>query len=222
MAGTGWQSADLLARFNLTAGRPSSGDSIADATKYQYLADAEQHILTRIAGISAKTLFGAPALLTTADGGYTYTFGTDGNGYPLFPVGPARIYNSLASIPDYPLTPGVHYLDEGVTIRGPNNTPIPGPLYWYGLTPVAQLSASVQPVLMPPPTRMLIVIEGVKNFAESAVRNAELADRMTVRFEREFGHAMTMIRRHFRGGGAMGRLLAPWGVPSGTLVGTTF
>lgn len=220
MAGTGWDSADLLTRFNRTAGRPTA-DSIDDPTKYQYLADAEQYLIQRIAGISAKTLYGAPTLMTSADGGYTYTFGVDGNGYALFPLGRARIYNSLAAIPGYALRPNVDYLDEGVTIRGPNNTPIPGPLYWYGLTPIQQMSATVQPVLMPPSARICIVLKAVESFAESAIRNPALADRMTLRLEKEFGQTMTMIRKHFAAGGAMGHLLAPLGTPAG-LIGSSF
>lgn len=211
MAGTGWQSADLLSRFNLLAGRPTS-DSITDATKYQYIADGEQYTIGRISSIAPKVLYGAPAALTTTDGGLTFSFGTDGNGYALFPMGRARIYPSLSAIPGYAWTPGVDYLDQGTTIRMPNNTPYTGTLYWYGITPTQQISASVQPVLMPPEIRMLDVLYAVKNFAESGVRNAELADRMALRYEVEFGTAMTMLRKHFSSGGGLGRLLMPWGV----------
>lgn len=215
MAGTGWQSSDLLARFNKLAGRPTV-DAISDPDKYQYIADAEQYVINRIASIKPSVLYGAPAALTTADGGLTFTFGTDGNGYSLFPMGRARIFPSLSAIPGYAWNPGIDYLDEGVQIRMPNNTPYAGTLYWYGITPTQQISASVQPVLMPPSIRMLNVIEAVKNFAESAnVRNANLADRMTVRFEREFGNAMTLLRKHFASGGGLGRLLMPWGAPGG-------
>lgn len=210
MAGTGWQSSDLLARFNLLAGRPTS-DSITDVTKYQYLADGEQYTLNRIAGISAKTLYGAPAQMTTADGGQTYTFGTDGNGYSLFPMGRAHIYASLNAIPGGAWVPGIDYLDEGTQIRMPNGTSYAGPLYWYGLTPTQQMSATVQPVLMPPSIRMLDVLKAVESFAQSAVRNENLADRMEKRYEREFGDAMTLLRKHFASGGGMGRLLYPWG-----------
>lgn len=217
MAGTGWSSADLLSRFNLLAGRPTGSgavDSIDDPTKYQYLADAEQYVITRIAAIKPSILYGAPQALTTADGGLTFTFGTDGNGYELFPMGRAQIYPSLNAIPGYAWQPGIDYLDQGTSIRMPNNTPYAGTLYWYGITPTQQLSAIVEPVLMPPSSRQLIVIYAVKTFAESAnVRNADLADRMSVRFELEFGQNATMWRKHFSGGGGLGRLLVPWGVP---------
>lgn len=212
MAAAGWESTDLLARFKLLAGIPST-NATSDTTWYQYLADAQQAVVTRIASIAPKVLYGAPQALTTADGGLTYTFGTDGNGYPLFPMGRATIYPTLSSIPGGAWLPGIDYLDEGTTIRMPNNTPYTGTLFWYGLTPVQQLSATVPPVLSPPPLRMLIVLEGVKSYAESFVRNPALSDRMALRLETEFGQGMTMLRKHFANGGGFGRVLFPWGVP---------
>lgn len=215
MAGTGWQSADLLTRFNQLAGRPS-GDAITDPTKYQFLADAQQAVITKIAGIYPRSLYGAPTAMTTADGGFTWTFGTDGDGYALFPMGKAGIYSSLAAVPDYPWVPGVDYLDEGVQIRLPNNRSWAGTLYWYGITPPQELSATVQPVLQPPSARTLIVSEAVRKFATTAVRNADLAAMAAQEFDREFGPIMALLRRHFRGGGALGPLTFPWGRPSGT------
>lgn len=211
MAGTGWESADLLSRLNLMAGRPPV-DVISDTTKYQLLADAEQYVLDRIASISPKTLYGAPHALTTTDGGLTFTYGTDGNGYPLFPIGRATIYPSLSSIPGGAWVPGVDYLDEGTLLRMPNGVPYAGPLYWYGVTPIQSLSADVPPVLQPPPARILLVIKAVATFAETGnVRNATLADRMLARFEREFAAHMTLIRKHVASDGAFGRLLWPLG-----------
>lgn len=212
MAGTAWSSIDLLARFNRLAGRPDA-DAVTPATKYGYLADAEQYVITRIAGISAKTLYGAPFALTTSDGGLTFTFGTDGNGYDLFPMGRAKIYPSLQAIPGGEWVPGRDYLDEGIRIRMPNASPYTGTLYMYGVTPTQQIGPNVESVLYPPQIRMLDVIEAVKNFSESGpVRNAELADRMTLRFEQEFAQSMTLIRKHFASGGVLGRMLYPWGV----------
>lgn len=214
---TGWESADLLARFNRYTGRPQT-DAYPTADKYQILADAQQEVLTRIAGIDAKFLFGAPQSMSTADGGMTYTFGQDGNGYPLFPIGPASIYPSLAAIPSYPLTPGFDYLDEGIRIRGPNNLPINagnGPLYWYGIGFPAQMSATVQPVLQPPPSRDVICLKAAERFFWSnGGTNQLMAGQFHAMYEEQMGFTMTMIRRHFRGGGAMGRLLYPFTGPA--------
>jgi len=172
VAGTGWQSTDLLSRFNAMAGRPSA-DAITDTVKYGLLADAQDAVMSRIAAICGKQQNQAPTAMSTADGGYTWTFGTDGNGYALYPLG-ARVYPTLTSIPDYPWTPGLDYLDEGTTIRMPNNMAWTGSLYWYGIVGPQAISASVQPVIQPPPARILIVIDAVRSFAEQFVRNGAL------------------------------------------------
>lgn len=215
MAGTGWTSNDLLARFNQLSGRGSiTADSVTPEVKFQFLSDAEAYTIDRLAAIPAcaKSLFGAPAALTTSDGGYTFSFGTDGNGYALFPLGSAGIYPSLTSIPGGAWMPGIDYLDQGTTIRMPNNVPYTGTLYWYGVTPRQQMSATVQPVLNPPPIRMLIVRRAVATFAETGnIRNEALANRMAALYEKELGEAATLLRKHFKNGGAMGRLLFPYG-----------
>lgn len=210
MSGTGWTSADLLTRFNQVAGRPAA-DSITDAEKYVFLSDGQESVLTEIAGVSPKQLYGAPTAMTSADGGYTWTFGTDGDGYPLFPMGNAQIYPTLDAVPDYPWQPGYDYLDEGVQIRIPNNIQWPGPLYWRGITPPAQITATVQPILQPPPARTLIVTRTVLMFAEQYLRNAALADQMQTRWNREWPAQITMIRRHFRGGSRLGPLTGAFG-----------
>jgi hypothetical protein len=209
MAGTGWESSDLLARFNRMADRPAPpADAYPDATKYQLLADAQDSVLNKIASVAPRVLYNPPTLMTTSDGGYTFQFGTDGNGYPLFPMGKTRIYQDLDSVPDYPWRPGLDYLDEGTQIRMPNNIQWSGTLYWYGITPPGELSATVAPVLQPPPARILIVIEAVSMFATDFARNGALAQMMEGRWQKEFGPWMTTLRRHFRGGGAMGGLLS--------------
>lgn len=212
MAGSGWEPADLLSRWNSYTGRASS-DSIANTVKYGFIADGEQVIIERIASIVPRILYGAPTQLTTSDGGYTFTFGTDGNGYPLFPIGKAQIYTSLSAIPGFPLRPGIDYLDEGTRIRMPFNSPWTGPLYWYGVTPSQQITASIGSVLNPPPVRLLSVLKGAALFLRSAGRNTDVANDLELELEREFGPAMTMLRTHFRGGGScLAPLLVPWGV----------
>lgn len=216
MSGTGWESADLLTRFNAWAGRPTS-DSIADAQKYQRLADGQEAVIVEIANVAQRSIIGPPTAMVTADGGYTWTFGTDDNGYPIFPMGKASIYPNLDAIPDYPWQPGLDYLDEGTQIRIPNNIQWSGPLYWYGITAPERISASVQPVIQPPSSRVLIVIKAVQSFAEEYLRNAALTDQMQIRWEREWPKHATMIRRHFRGGSRLGPLTGAWGRGGSTL-----
>lgn len=210
MAGTGWQSSDLLTRFNAYAGRPTS-DAITADEKYQRLSDGQDAVLTELMNTAPRPLYGAPTAMVTADGGYTWTFGTDGNGYANFPLGKASIYPNLNAVPDYPWQPGLDYLDEGTQIRIPNNMPWSGQLYWYGVTAPQAISASVQPVIQPPHSRILIVIKGVQIFAEEYLRNAALSDQMQLRWEREWPKHVTMIRRHLRGGRQLGPLTGFWG-----------
>src|ERR1700730_6964824 len=183
------------------AGRPSA-DAITDTVKYGLLADAQDAVMSRIAAICGKQQNQAPTAMSTADGGYTWTFGTDGNGYALYPLG-ARVYPTLTSIPDYPWTPGLDYLDEGTTIRMPNNMAWTGSLYWYGIVGPQAISASVQPVIQPPPARILIVIDAVRSFAEQFVRNGALIDQMEAKWAREWPDQMTAIRKHLRGNGTI-------------------
>ena len=210
MAGVGFDSADLLQRMNAYAGRPTA-DSISDAAKYQCLADGQNEVIMEIANVAQNSLVGAPVAMTTADGGYTWTFGTDGDGYALFPLGKAQIYPTLTAVPDYPWIPGIDYLDEGTQIRLPNNQQWPGPLYWRGMTSPPAISATNQPVIQPPLSRILIVIKGVRIFAEQFARNPVLAATMEARWQREWPKHATAIRRHFRGARTLGPLTSAGG-----------
>ncbi len=205
MSGVGWTSADCLTRFNAWAGRPSS-DAITAAEKYERIADGQEAVLIEVANVAKNSIIGAPTAMTSADGGYVWTFGTDGNGYANFPLGLASIYPNLDAIPDYPWQPGIDYLDEGTQIRIPNNIAWSGPLYWRGITAPQRISASVQPFIQPPQSRILIVIKAVQQFAEEYLRNAAIVDEMQMRWDREWPKHATMLRRHFRGGRQLGPL----------------
>lgn len=219
MAGTGWDSSDLLTKWNQYTGRPSSGDSIQDATKYQYLADAQSEVIGEMVSVAPKPFIaasGGPINITanTTDN-IVFTFGVDGDGYPLMALA-TKIYPALTAIPDWPLIPGADYLDEGTQIRMPNNITLPFPaLYMYGVVFPQRMSATVQPALQPPAARMLIVYKAVEIFANGAgVRNAQLADRMAAKYQLEFGKWMTTIRRHFQGGNPLGPLVTPFAATS--------
>ncbi len=202
MAVLPWGSQALLARFNRMAGRASAGgatDAIPDTAKYDRLADAQNDVILAIAAVAPKGLYGAPTAMTTADGGHTFTYGTDANGEAIYPLGMTSIYTSLDCVPNYPWQPNADYLDEGTQIRIPNNIVWSGPLYWYGIAAPPRMSASVQPTLQPLPARILIAIKAVQSFAEEGARNLALADEMTARWDREWPMIVTTMRRHVRG-----------------------
>jgi hypothetical protein len=216
-------SADLLSRFNTYAGRPASGDALSDATKYQFLSDAQSEVIADLASRSPNSLYQKVAYasmptLTTTDQ-QVFTFGNDVNGNPLFPRGKAMIYPSLQSIPDYPWREGYDYLWEGTQIRIPNNGTYAGTLYWRGIAPVLDLNATNQPALLPVDARILIVYKAVAEYANTGNRNQPLADRMQAKYDQRFPEWMLVWKTAFANGGALetmtGRDLAILGVGGG-------
>ncbi len=210
MPATGWNATDLLALWNRYAGRPATGDTVTDATKYDRLAKAQSDVIYDIAARHPECLYptagyGTYPTCTTTDN-QIFTFGTDGEGYPLSPIGKTRIYPSLSAIPGSPWQPGEDYLDEGTQIRIPNNRTYSGTLYWRGITLPAAIAAATQPVLFPEPSRLLIVYKAVGDYANEGVRNGPLADRMDALYGRDFARAMLVWKTNFKGGGALGPL----------------
>lgn len=141
--------------------------------------------------------------MTTSDGGFTFDFGTDSNGYALFPLGKVGIYTSLTAVPSSPWTEGIDYLDEGSRIRIPSNRTYAGSLYWRGITPPPDISATSEPSLFPAPARELISIRAVKAFAQAGNINPDLAAQMAEQDARAFPRWMLVLRTQFRSGGAL-------------------
>lgn len=181
MPSTSWESTDILALFNVLAGRPAA-DAVTDAAKYLRLTRAQNRIISLMTAVAPNSLYphvayGSLPTLTTTDQ-QVYTFGTDTNGYAKFPMGKGGIYQSLNDIPDFPLMPGRDYMIEGTQIRAPNNGTLPATLYWYGIAQPDNITAISQPALMPEASRELIAVEAVRQFAVEFVRNEKLAEAM--------------------------------------------
>lgn len=213
MAGYGYESTDLLALFNRYAGRPE-GDLISDATKYDRLSKAQDKVLMYIMATCPRVLYQGPTAMETADGGYTFTFGTDDNGYAIFPLGNAQIYATESAYPNYPLVPGQDYLDRGTSIVMPNDVPYAGTLYWVGVIQPQAITGNVEPFLQPPPARILIVIQACIDFAREYGRDPSLAIDMERKWAQEWPVHITAIRKHFRGAQTLGPLSTPilgWG-----------
>lgn len=209
-----WDSAYLLGLFNRLAGRPSS-DAILDATKYQMLSEAQNNVIADMVAVTPNSLYptapyaSLPTLTTTDD--QIYTFGTDANGYPKFPMN-AQIFANLTDIPTNPLRPNTDYMIEGSQIRALNNGTLPGTLYVYGIFQPADINATDQPTLKPEPSRELIAIRAAYNFATEGNRNPALAETMATRYgyplsaspAGRFPYWCLVWKTQFKGGGVLG------------------
>lgn len=213
-----YDSADLLTQFNELTGRPDV-DAITDASKYQRLTRAQQQIVADIAAICPTVLYppvayGAIPQLVTTDN-QLFTFGTDSNGYPIAPIGKTGIYAKLGDIPDYPWVEGRDYVQAGATaIRIPNDNLWTDPLYWVGVAPPADISASSEPSLFPEASRELIAVRAAYNFCQEANRNPALAAQLGQRYGYPvlpnpgqiglFARWCTTWRTQYRTGGVLG------------------
>lgn len=202
-----WDSADLLLSFNQKAGRPLTADPITDAQKYQRLSRAQNRVIGMMMGVVPYSLYpkvgygSLPQLITTDQ--QVFTFGADANGYPTFPGGKGGIYPSLTAIPDCPWVEGRDYLSEGTQIRIPNNNTYSGTLYWYGVQNPPDFDAIEQPSIFPEAARELIVIEGVRQFAQEGGRNLAVKDEMSIEWATAWPVWCLMWKTQFRSGGAL-------------------
>lgn len=201
-----WDSAYLLKMFNRKAAR-STTDAITDPLKYERLSEAQNNIISQMMAICPKSLYpkvpyASLPTLTTTDS-QVFTFGTDSNGYPIYPLGHAGIYPSLNAIPNWPWREGQDYISEGTQIRIPNNNTYSGTLWWYGAQQPTDIDATHQPSIFPEAARVLIVIDAVRTFAQEGVRNVELEDDMQAEWERQWPRFCLLWKTAYRQGGAL-------------------
>lgn len=211
-----WDKAYLLAMFDRLAGRPDA-DEITDANKYVRLAEAQNEVIQDIAAIYPYCLYraGGPTATTTTDG-IVHTFGNDGNDENAQgPIGHVWIGRNTSRYPDPDLVEGQDFINEGTQIRMVNER-VEDTLYWNGIATPQDISSSVEPTLRPAPSRILIVITAVKNFAEEGDHDPGLASTMERRYAKEFPKWMLVLRTQFRTGGALQRT-DPWGGATATL-----
>lgn len=190
-----------LAELNFACTRPAT-DEITDVTKYRYLSVGQRNVIADIASRAPWVLYGAPTALVTADN-KVFTFGTDTNGYAVFPIGKVKLYTSLSSVADNPLREGYDYLQEGNQVRIPNNGTYSSTLYWRGITPPVDIDATHQPVLMPPDARQLIVLDAARRFQRDQGRRDD-ANSLLTDYALAFAKYMLVYKTQYRSGGALG------------------
>lgn len=159
-------SAELLAGFQFFAMRPSVDESISSAEIYNLLSAGQAHIYGMFAIHFPEILYGAPTIMTTADGGYTYQFASS-----VFPFGNVEIRSSRNGnlmIPGADWDGNADYVWEGSQIRIPNHrtrTFNDGPYARYIASPT-DISASTQPSLVPAFARSLILFYALYLWSE--------------------------------------------------------
>jgi hypothetical protein len=165
-----WDGPDLLARFQLRGQWPTQGAGpITDIQIYQLLSDAQYDLYQDYAAHFPSILMGTPTQLTTADGGVTYTFGTDAGGDPIFPLA-CEVYAQVDGRALYASSFGNSagdFVIEGSRIRAPQNVARSynvGPIARWVTMPAA-ISATVGPTLQPKHARILIVLKALIKWA---------------------------------------------------------
>lgn len=201
-----WDGPYLLGQFNRMAGRPQA-DQITNTTKYTWLSEAQNEVIADIASRQPEVLFAPLQQLYTTDN-QRFTFGTNPDGTPIFPMGKVMIYPSPSAVPDCPWNVGYDYLPEGTSILIPNNGSYAGQLYWRGIMPWPDISDTQPSVLQPPSARELITFTAVKNFGQAGNINPDMAVQMNDLIARSFPRWMLIYRTQFVNGGGLGPLVS--------------
>lgn len=161
-----WDTADILARCKLESGLPASTTFPSDANWYTWLTRAEAYWKPKLASQYPYHMFGAPTLITSADSGVTYTFGSEAS--PLA----VEVYTSLTGtrlrVGQFGDSNG-DYVWEGSQIRMPGNTArvfANGP-YARWVTSPTTIDGSTQPTIKPTWTRQLLVDRALIYYART-------------------------------------------------------
>lgn len=108
-------------------GRPTTDEAFTVTTAddvYDDILTEAQTRLNQLLGLFVPdAIWTVPTALTSADGGLTYSFGTDTDGAAIFAFGHFQLFEKRSDIPNMPLTEGVDFRVEGTRIRMPDNVP---------------------------------------------------------------------------------------------------
>lgn len=178
-----YDSADLLARLARITRLPATRTYPTDPDLYALLTEAQSLVMVELATHAPAAVLSAPRLMSTDDSGATWTFGTDGDGDRIVPMGYAEVYLTNGG---RPLFASSYAGGEGDVVfegdhirmpRGRTRTFDAGP-YWRGVVPPLALNAGSAPVV-PKPARMLIVYRAAALLAsEGGLRDPEAYEAM--------------------------------------------
>lgn len=199
-----WDSADLVRRAKVRCSRPASDSAFTvtstDDVWYDFATEAQDRVNRNLAIFVPDALWTVPTELSSSDGGYTYTFGSDVDSEAIFAFGHFKLYENLESIPDYPLVPGVDFTVEGTSgadlgtvIRIPANitrTFTDGGPYAQYVAPANVVTSTTQPTI-PKFARKPMVSDMCRLARERLGLDGSADD---ARFESEWADVLTAIR----------------------------
>ncbi len=164
---------DLVATFYRYADRPDDDEDLTESDVWGYLTDAQVQVVAEVAALFPRLLMSAPTLMTSADGGYTYTLGNDTDGDVIYPFGHAEVFAQLTNGQElYGSTYGAYngdFVFEGGKVRVPaGNTRsfASGPYIRYVALPL-QINGTTEPILQPKQIRQLIVFRALELWANT-------------------------------------------------------
>lgn len=163
-----WSSPDLLRRVKQYSRRPTTDTSVTDEMWYDFMTEAQVEVFSDLFTRFPAMQYSAPYLLTSSDGGYTYDFGLDADGDPIYPMGNTEVFPDLRSIPDSPLVFGEDYELEGYVLRIPGNRTrlfASGPYARFVARPDVAITDVANPLLYPKEARMLLVWKALQSWA---------------------------------------------------------
>lgn len=202
-----FDAADLLSRAQVLFNRPATDESLTDAIWYTFLGHAQQRVVGLLAFHAPESNYGAPTLMSTADSGATYTFGSDtATGGNISPIGHVEIRESPtgAMIPpssDWDNTT-LAYLFESDKIRWPGQktrTFADGP-YARFVTMPGLLDATHAPTLKPIFARELCVYDACER---AAVRVGQDPTPYGQMFDARFPEVLQSVISAFHGTGVV-------------------
>lgn len=182
-----------------------------DADLYAFLTDAENAVKTDLAPRIPHVLL-QQTQLTTADGGLTYTFGTDAEGNAIYPLGQVEVFSQAADVPFYPLRPYEDFVAEGSKIRMPNAAPrtfpTGGPVARF-VPMTLKIDGSTNPTLQPIQARELIVIEAARRYG-IASKQSELVGLAQQDYATALQRLLTAFQTQYSTAGLAAVRSHPW------------
>lgn len=158
-----FDSADLLQRCKDKTKIPSPSEDMDDPSWYRLLTEAQIFWVKKMSATKPEVNYGPPVKMTSADGGYTYTFGADADGRNITPLGHAEIRETRSGRLWIPSTDWQtrDFVMEGDQIRlpnGKNRVMTDGPWARFVTDPVGSpIDGTHQPILKPISARILLV-----------------------------------------------------------------